>query len=66
LAQTLVQQRHLATLFKDLATLRTTAQAFATPEDLRWRGPTPAFEALCGRIDAANLSRWAQEFAPTV
>ena len=63
LAQTLVQQRHLAMLFKDLATLRTTAPTFETPEDLRWRGPTPGFEALCNRIDAPNLPRRAQELA---
>ena len=63
LAQTLVQQRHLASLFKDLATLRTTAKTFEAPEELRWRGPTPAFEALCVRIDGGNLPRRAQELA---
>ncbi len=66
LAQTLVQQRDLAMLFKDLATLRTTAPTFEKAEDLRWRGPTPAFDALCRRIDAGNLPRRARELAATV
>ncbi len=63
LAQTLVQQRDLAMLFKDLATLRTTAPTFTAAEDLRWRGPTPEFEALCRRIDAGNLPKRAKELA---
>jgi 5'-3' exonuclease len=55
LAQTLVQQRHLAALFKDLATVRTTATTFGDVQELRWPGPTPEFEAFCRRIDAGNL-----------
>jgi 5'-3' exonuclease len=63
LAQTLVQHRHLATLFKDLATLRTAAETFAAIDDLRWRGPTPEFDAFCRRIDAGNLPGRAREIA---
>jgi 5'-3' exonuclease len=63
LAQTLVRQRELALLFRDLATLRTTAPTFSTPEDLRWRGPTSEFDALCRRIDAGNLPRRARQLA---
>jgi 5'-3' exonuclease len=55
LAQTLVQQREAAFLFRDLATLRTTATTFAAVEDLRWRGPTSEFEGVCAKIDATNL-----------
>src|SRR5215207_7563415 len=33
--------RDLALLFKDLATLRTDARLFREVEELRWRGPTP-------------------------
>jgi 5'-3' exonuclease len=63
LAQTLAQHRHLAALFKDLATLRTTAETFASVEDLRWRGPTPEFDALCRRIQATNLPQRARQIA---
>lgn len=63
LSQTLVQQRHFAVLFKDLATLRTTAPTFSRPEDLLWRGPTADFDALCRRIDAHYLARRARDLA---
>ncbi len=63
LAQALAKQRDLAILFKDLATLRTTAPTFTTAEDLRWHGPTPEFDDLCRRIDAGNLPRRARELA---
>ncbi|HEY7270454.1 MAG TPA: 5'-3' exonuclease H3TH domain-containing protein [Dehalococcoidia bacterium] len=63
LAQTLVQQRHLAALFKDLATVRTNAPTFEIPEELRWRGPTSEFDAFCRRTDAGNLPRRARELA---
>jgi len=63
LAQTLVQQREAAFLFRDLATLRTTAKTFATVDDLRWRGPTSEFEAVCAKIDAQNLVERARALA---
>lgn len=63
LAQTLVQQRELAFLFRDLATLRTTATTFTSPEEVRWRGPTPEFEAFCQRTDGGNLPGRARELA---
>jgi 5'-3' exonuclease len=37
------EQRELAILFKQLATLRTDARLFAAVEELRWGGPTEAF-----------------------
>src|SRR5688572_2121204 len=43
LAMTLARERDRALLFKDLATLRTHLPLFASVEELRWRGPTPAF-----------------------
>jgi len=46
------RNRELALLFKDLATLRTEPPAFADVEELRWRGPTPAFSDL--PIDIAD------------
>jgi 5'-3' exonuclease len=47
--------QELALLFKDLATLRTDAPLFATVDELRWRGPTPAFPAYAEHIGAARL-----------
>ena len=47
--------RELALLFKNLATLRSDAPLFADVEDLRWRGPTPAFEAVAKRFGDARL-----------
>jgi 5'-3' exonuclease len=48
-------ERDLALLFKDLATLRTDAPLFRDVEELRWRGPTSAFEAWAGRMEAPRL-----------
>jgi 5'-3' exonuclease len=45
-----------ALLFRDLATLRTDAPVFDTVDDLRWRGPTDAFEPLCRHLNAADLA----------
>jgi 5'-3' exonuclease len=56
LARTLVENRPLAMLFKDLATLRADLELFDTVEALRWRGPTPAFAELGKRFDAAVVS----------
>jgi 5'-3' exonuclease len=47
--------RDLALLFKDLATLRTDAPLFSDVEQLRWRGPTAAFEGWSERIGDARL-----------
>ena len=48
--------RELALLFKTLATLRTDAPLFNDVEELRWRGPTPAFAAVAERIADARLT----------
>ena len=53
--ETLGEQRALALLFKDLATLRTDAMLFDEVERLRWRGPTDAFTAWAAQIDDARL-----------
>jgi 5'-3' exonuclease len=50
------QQRELALLFKQLATLRSDAQLFANVEALRWRGPTEAFPAVAAQIGEHRLS----------
>jgi 5'-3' exonuclease len=53
LAATLAGNRDLALLFKSLATLRTDIALFEDVEQLRWKGPSPAFEAIGRRLDAA-------------
>ena len=42
--------RELALLFKDLATLRTDIPLFKTVEELRWIGPTKTFNAFAKKI----------------
>jgi 5'-3' exonuclease len=44
-----------ALLFKDLATLRTSATLFDDVEALAWRGPTPTFKAWTREIGAERL-----------
>ena len=49
------EQRDLALLFKNLATLRTDAPLFKSVETLRWRGATPAFATWAERMEAPRL-----------
>ncbi|MGH7832285.1 MAG: 5'-3' exonuclease, partial [Candidatus Binatia bacterium] len=53
--EVLGDSRDLALLFKDLATLRTDARLFREVDELRWRGPTPAFAASAQRLGDARL-----------
>jgi 5'-3' exonuclease len=52
---TLGDQRELALLFKNLATLRTDAPLFREVDELRWRGPTEAFPAMVERLGDPRL-----------
>ena len=52
LAATLVRERDRALLFRTLATLRTDIPLFKDVDELRWKGPTPAFTAIAERLDA--------------
>ena len=51
LARTLANERDRAFLFRTLATLRTDVELFENVEQLRWKGPTPAFKPLAARLD---------------
>ena len=53
LAQTLERGRDQALLFRDLATLREDIVLFDSVDELKWPGPTPAFQALAARFEAA-------------
>ncbi len=57
LSATLEQDRDLAMLFKNLATLRTDVPVFDTIDELEWQGPTPAFNAFKARFDSAPSTR---------
>ena len=57
LARTFAEERDLAFLFRDLATLRTEIPVFDSVDDLRWKGPTERFAELAARFDRANNKR---------
>ena len=63
LAGALADAREEATLFRDLATLRTTLPVFDDVDELRWTGPEPRFFDLCARINAPGYFRRAQAAA---
>jgi 5'-3' exonuclease len=54
-AAVLGENRSLALLFKELATLRTDAQLFGDVDELWWRGPGAAFAACAERLGDARL-----------
>lgn len=49
------ENRALALLFKDLATLRSDAPLFDDVEELRWQGATDEFAAVAEKIDSPRL-----------
>src|SRR5690349_13541152 len=50
------QNRALALLFKDLATLRTDAPLFKDVDELRWSGARPEFAEVAEKIGSARLA----------
>jgi 5'-3' exonuclease len=56
----------VALLFKTLATLRTDAPLFGDVDELRWRGPTPAFAAWAERLGDAKLLTRVEELEAKV
>jgi 5'-3' exonuclease len=53
LAQTLERERDRVLLFRDLATLRDDIALFDSVDELKWPGPTPTFQPLAARLEAA-------------
>jgi 5'-3' exonuclease len=53
LAETLRRDWDKAILFRLLATLRTDIKLFDDVDELRWRGPTPAYDAIATQLDTA-------------
>jgi len=57
LADTLRRERDRAILFRTLATLRTDIALFDDVDQLRWNGPTSAFDSLAARLDSASAGK---------
>ncbi len=57
LAATLCREWDRAVLFRRLATLRTEIRLLEDVDQLRWGGPTPTFDELAARLDAARTER---------
>lgn len=55
LANTLIRDWENALLFRRLATLRTDIPLFDDVDQLQWRGPTPGFDEVAARLDAARI-----------
>jgi len=63
LATSLREGRQDAALFKDLATLRTSADVGRSPQEWKWEGPRPEFTKLCQNLRAGALAERAQRLA---
>lgn len=63
LAASLCDHWEDALLFRELATLRTDADVFGDIDELRWKGPTPEFEARCQELGAPDLANAVTELA---
>ena len=61
LAATLFREWDDALLFRSLATLRTDIPLFEDVEQLRWHGPTSAFDAIAAQLDAARVLKSTAE-----
>lgn len=57
LSGNLSRERDLAILFRTLATLHTDIPVFESVDDLRWKGPTPAFAEFADRLDPEGRSK---------
>ncbi len=63
LAATLRDQREVAELFKDLATLRVDRSLLAATDELAWSGPLPGFAEVCAALDAPGIAARADSLA---
>ncbi len=64
LAASLNEQRDLALLFRDLATLRREAPVLAGVEDLRWKGPADGLGDMVKRLRAWRFDERLAKLAP--
>lgn len=59
----LVEMKGMALLFKQLATLRTDAQLFKNVDELKWKGPLPAFSKFSAKMNEPRLLERAKKLA---
>jgi len=64
LASALTEQRDLAMLFRDLATLRSDATVLGDVDDLRWRGPTDGLAEMATRLRAWRFTERVAALRP--
>jgi 5'-3' exonuclease len=64
LARSLRDHWEDALLFRDLATLRTDYEVFADVEELRWRGATESFSAVCTGLGMPDLADTVARITP--
>jgi 5'-3' exonuclease len=57
LAETLTQHRDRALLFRTLARLRDDLPLFTSVSELKWAGPTAAFDAMARRLETSKEQR---------
>jgi 5'-3' exonuclease len=62
-ADVLGAYRDDALLFKKLATLRTDAPLFKNVDELEWKGPRPAFDAMAPKIGGERILAKAKVLA---
>jgi 5'-3' exonuclease len=63
LAQRLSDDRELAVLFREIATLRIDEKLLSGVAELEWTGPTAAFADVCHQLHADNISDRARAAA---
>jgi 5'-3' exonuclease len=63
LAKRLAEQRDLAILLRDIATLRVDRSLLGAVEDLRWEGPRPEFTEVCAYLRDPSLAKRAHTLA---
>jgi 5'-3' exonuclease len=63
LAAGLAEHRAEAYLFRDLATLRIDPELLHDVDELRWTGPTAAFDDVAARLEAPRLAQRAHVLA---
>jgi 5'-3' exonuclease len=63
LAASLNEQRELAHLFRDLATLRADAKVLGAVDELRWTGPAGDLGEMAARLRAPRLAERAEALA---
>lgn len=59
----LVEKKGMALLFKQLAILRTDAQLFKNVDELKWKGPLPAFAKFSAKMNEPRLLERAKKLA---